>query len=171
MIVACGKKTEGDAPASASSTASVATTATAKAEGGAPSEGAAHAAAGPTAYAGKYAVTPATMYVPSAKDWSMVKFKNDEQKMLGDGELTIRVDQDGRVAGGTEAGPLGASVLDGSLRDGMISATVRRKDPSDNGLTGTLVGKLAGNAITGTMKLAEANAAVVRQASFSASAK
>ena len=43
-----------------------------------------------------------------------MKFKNDETKLLGDGEITLVVDGTGRVSGGTEAGPLGASVLDGT---------------------------------------------------------
>ena len=122
-------------------------------------------------YAGKYTVSAGKMYVPDQKDWSSVKFKNDETKMLGDGELTLSVDGTGRVSGSTEAGPLGASVLDGTSDGTTLTATVRRKDPSDEGLTGTLVAKIAGDALDGTMKLAESNAAVVREAKLEAKAK
>jgi hypothetical protein len=111
------------------------------------------------------------MYVPDAKDWSSVKFKNDDSKMLGDGEISISVDPTGRVSGGTEGGPLGASVLDG-LSDGTtLTATIRRKDPSDEGLTGTLEAKVSGDAVEGTMKLAEAGAAVVRVGKVDATKK
>ncbi|MDB5218972.1 MAG: hypothetical protein JWO86_6899 [Myxococcaceae bacterium] len=122
-------------------------------------------------YAGKYTVSAGKMYVPDQKDWSSVKFKNDETKMLGDGEITLSVDGAGRVSGSTEAGPLGASVLEGTSDGTTLTATVRRKDPSDEGLTGTLVAKIAGDALDGTMKLAESNAAVVREAKLEAKAK
>jgi hypothetical protein len=122
-------------------------------------------------YAGKYTVSAGKMYVPDQKDWSSVKFKNDETKLLGDGEITLSVDGQGRVSGSTEAGPLGASVLEGISDGTTLTATVRRKDPSDEGLTGTLVAKIAGDALDGTMKLAESNAAVVREAKIDAKAK
>lgn len=124
-----------------------------------------------TTYAGKYVVAVGKMYVPDQKDWSSVKFKNDETKLLGDGEISLVVDGTGRVSGGTEAGPLGASVIDGTSDGTTLTATVRRKDPSDQGLTGTLVAKIAGDALDGTMKLAESNAAVVREAKLEAKAK
>jgi hypothetical protein len=122
-------------------------------------------------YAGKYTVSAGKMYVPDQKDWSSVKFKNDETKMLGDGELVLSVDGQGRVSGSTEAGPLGASVLEGISDGTTLTATVRRKDPSDEGLTGTLVAKIAGETLDGTMKLAESNAAVVREAKVDLKAK
>lgn len=122
-------------------------------------------------YAGKYSVAVGKMYVPDQKDWSSVKFKNDETKLLGDGEITLVVDGTGRVSGGTEAGPLGASVLAGTSDGTTLTATVRRKDPSDDGLTGTLVAKIAGDALEGTMKLAESNAAVVRVGKLEAKRK
>ena len=122
-------------------------------------------------YAGKYSVAVGKMYVPDQKDWSSVKFKNDETKLLGDGEISLVVDGNGRVSGTTEGGPLGASVLDGTSDGTTLTATVRRKDPSDEGLTGTLVAKIAGDTLDGTMKLAESNAAVVRDAKLEAKAK
>lgn len=122
-------------------------------------------------FGGKYTVTAGTMYVPAEKDWASVKFKNDETKMLGDGEMTIVVDPNGRVSGGTEGGPLGASVLDGHVDNGQLTGTIRRKDAADEGLTGTLLATITGDAIAGTMNLAEANAAVVRKAKLDAKKK
>lgn len=122
-------------------------------------------------FAGTYTVSAGSMYVPENKDWASVKFKNDESKMLGEGALAIAIDASGRVSGGTEAGPLGASILDGKSDGTTLTATVRRKDPSDEGLTGTLQAKVAGDTIEGTMNLAESNAAVVRFVRFQAKKK
>ena len=69
------------------------------------------------------------------------------------------------------AGPLGAAVIEGKSDGDNLAATVRRKDPSDDGLTGTLQAKVAGDKVDGTMKLAEFNAAVVRTATFSVTKK
>jgi hypothetical protein len=91
--------------------------------------------------------------------------------MLGDGEITIAVDASGRVSGATEGGPLGASVLDGTSDGKTLTATVRRKDPADEGLTGTLEAKVSGDSLEGTMKLAESNAAVVRVGKLEAKKK
>lgn len=137
------------------------------AEGGAGAAGAAPAGAA-AKYTGKYAVVAGTMYVPAEKDWASVKFKNDETRLLGDGDITLAVDPSGRVSGGTEAGPLGASILDGTSEGGVLTATIRRKDPADEGLTGTLVAKIAEGGLEGSMKLAEFNAAVVRTATVTA---
>ena len=133
-----------------------------KAEGGAAKAGAV------ATFIGKYVVTAGTMYVPAEKDWASVKFKNDDSKMLGDGEMTVTIDPSGRVSGGTEAGPMGASVLDGTSYNGVVTGTLRRKDPSDEGLTGTLIAKLEGDVLSGTMRLADSNAAVVREAKLDA---
>ncbi len=122
-------------------------------------------------FKGKYTVAAGTMYVPDAKDWSSVKFKNDDSKLLGDGELSLTIDPAGRVTGTSEGGPLGAAVIEGMREGESLAAAVRRKDPSDDGLTGTLQGKVAGDKVDGTMQLAEFNAAVVRTATFSVTKK
>jgi hypothetical protein len=156
--------------AAAASAAAASHPAAADADAGA--DGGAGKAAGKTsAFTGKYTVSAGSMYVPAQKDWSAVKFKNDESKMLGDGEITLTIDPTGRVSGGTEAGPLGASVIDGASDGTTLTATIRRKDPTDEGLTGTLVAKIAGDALDGTMNLAESNAAVVRVAKVDAKKK
>jgi hypothetical protein len=133
--------------------------------------GDARGSAAAASYSGKYTVTAGTMYVPAEKDWASVKFKNDETKHLGDGEISLAIDAAGRVSGGTESGPLGASVIEGTSEGGALAATIRRKDPADEGLTGTLVAKISGDTIDGTMKLAEFNAAVVREAKLQAKKK
>lgn len=168
VIAGCSK----DPPAGGAAAADAAAPATAVVEAGASASAEAGAAAGASkSYAGKYSVAVGSMYVPDQKDWASVKFKNDDSKLLGDGDMTLAVDPSGRVTGSTEGGPLGASILEGTSDGTTLTANVRRKDPSDEGLTGTLEAKVAGDAVEGTMKLAESNAAVVRVGKVSAKQK
>jgi hypothetical protein len=164
-LVGCPKKEEAKVTAEAQ--------ATADAEAPAPTTADAGATRGNAggAFAGKYVVTAGTMYVPAEKDWASVRFKNDDSKLLGEGNMTLAVDPAGRVAGTTEGGPLGAGILDGTSDGQTLTATLRRKDPTDDGLTGTLVATVTGDKVEGTMKLAEFNAAVVRVATFTAAKK
>ncbi len=126
---------------------------------------------GASSFKGKYTVAAGTMYVPEAKDWAAVKWKNDDTKLLGDGELSLAVDAEGRVTGSSEGGPLGAAVIEGKSDGHTLAATVRRKDPTDDGLTGTLLATVTGDKVDGTMKLSEFTAAVVRTATFSVAKK
>lgn len=164
---ACGKNVP-PAPGPGAGESGAPTSSVASLDGGAGTDAGAAGKGTALSFAGKYTVTPGTMYVPAEKDWAAVKFKNDETKMLGDGELSLSVDPGGRVSGSTESGPLGASIVEGFSEKGVVTGSVRRKDTSDEGLTGTLVGTLAGDVLTGTMSLAESNAAVVRVAKLEA---
>jgi len=171
VMVGCPKSGGGGEDA-APKPASAEGGAVASGEAGAGSDGGSvSATATGKSYAGKYSIAVGAMYVPEAKDWASVKFKNDESKMLGDGEIKLEVDASGRVSGGTEGGPLGASVIDGTSDGKTLTATIRRKDPADEGLTGTLDAKVSGDALEGTMKLAESNAAVVRVGKLDAKKK
>lgn len=174
-LLGCPKKENPDAKADAGAGAGAGASASAgaSADAGATADsgtGTTSAKAG-ASFAGKYVVSAGTMYVPAAKDYASVKFKNDESKLLGDGELTLAIDAAGRVSGSTEGGPLGSAIIEGSSDGPALAATVRRKDPTDEGLTGTLVATVAGDKLEGTMKLAEFNAAVVRVATFTATKK
>ena len=176
-LAACKKSevTAEELDARAQAAAAAQASASAKAVGSGAASSDAGVDAGPSmktvSYAGKYSVAVGKMYVPDQKDWSSVKFKNDETKLLGDGEMTLTVDGTGRVSGSTEAGPLGASVVDGTSDGSTLTGTIRRKDPTDDGLTGTLVGKISGDTLEATMKLAEFNAAVVREGKVDAKVK
>jgi hypothetical protein len=119
-------------------------------------------------FSAQYTLSPGTMYVPAQKDWAAVKFKNDETKLLEGGSLSLNVDASGHVSGVSEGGALGAAVVEGQRDGKTIFATVRRKDPADLGLTGTLLATVEGSNLTGEMKLAEYNAAVVRVAKVTA---
>lgn len=166
-LAGCPKSSDdGTKPApSASAAASIAApqaSAAPAASGAAAGPGTGGAAA--ASFAGTYSLAPAAMYIPDHKDWERVKqAKDDPSKLVGDGALAIAVDGSGRVSGTIDTGPAGPAVIDGSLVDGEIRGLVRRKDPSDNGLTGTIVATRSGDELTGKLSLAEANAAIVRE--------
>lgn len=130
---------------------------------------AALAAPKPTTWKVEYATEPSTMYIPAEKDWAHTKFKNEESKYLGKGTISLTVDPTGRVTGSSEGGPLGAAFVDGFYDGSTLTANVRRKDPSDEGLTGTLIGTISGDKLDGTMMLADTNAAAVRSAKLTGS--
>lgn len=118
-------------------------------------------------FSGTYTVKPTAMYVPEHKDWASVKWKNEETLHLGDGTVSLTLEPTGRVSGTSEGGALGDAILEGVRDDAGVSGTVRRKDPSDDGLTGTFLATIEGGALVGAMKLANGNAAAVREAPFS----
>lgn len=161
-LAGCPKSNE-----TSTSTSDAAPPRAASASASASSAAAPAAAPKPTTWSVKYAIAEGTLYIPDSKDWSATKFKNDKEKFLGEGTLSLTADPSGRVSGASEGGPLGNATFDGRLDDGALTATIRRKDPSDSGLTGTLVAKIDGETLEGQMKLAESNAAVVRVAKVS----
>jgi hypothetical protein len=109
--------------------------------------------------------------VPNGKDWKDVKWRGDLSNAgLGDGPIALTVDPSGRVAG-TLTGPLGPAVINGLLAGDKLTASITRQTPSDGGFVGTLVGGVADGKLTGTMKLSQREASVIRSATFSASKK
>jgi hypothetical protein len=123
----------------------------------------ASASAAPSAhssYEGTYSLAPASYYVPEHKDYAGVKqAKDDATKHVGNGTLTLSIDG-ARVSGTIDTGPASPAVIDGSIVEGEIRATVRRKTP-DDGLTGTLTAHEKDG--SGALSLAESNAAIVRE--------
>jgi hypothetical protein len=171
VVAACGcsKGTSPDpapAPSAASAAPPASAARTVDAAAPAASGGAAATAAGGKAasYGGTYSLVPATLYIPEAKDYASVKqVKDDPSKHVGDGALALEVDANGRVTGTIESGPASPAVIDGSVVGDEIRGNVRRKTPSDDGLTGTVVAKLSGDTLDGKLRLAESNAAIVRE--------
>ena len=159
-------------PSASASTSAAAPIASAPGDGG--KAGSGNAPKGEAAtFAGKYTTAAAALHIPSDnKDYKGVKQAPDDgSKHVGEGAMSVAVDGAGLVSGEIEAGPAAPAVIEGVLSDGEIRARVRRKDPSDNGLTGTLLAKVAGSNVEGTMKLAEANASIVREAKVSLTKK
>jgi len=149
--------------------ASAATVASdAAAAGDAAADAAPLAAKGNAAWSGAYTLAAGTISIPSAnKDYAGVKqFKDDPSKHMGDGTIDLRVDGDGKVTGTVE-GAAGPAIIDGSIVDGEIRGVVRRKDPKDDGLTGTIVAKISGAQAEGNLALADATTAIVREAKVS----
>ena len=169
FLAACPKEkpTEseaGAAPPPASASASAAPQASASA---------APAAAAPASYAGTYSAAPGTLSLPTDdKEYKGVKqAKEDGTKYVGDGAFSLTVDPAGRVTGTIDSGPAAPALIAGEVVDGALNGTIRRKDVGDEGLTGTILGKVAGGSVEGTMKLADANALVLREAKFTAKKK
>jgi hypothetical protein len=147
-----------DEPATSSSVASPPppVTSAAPVASAAPSKGA--------AWGGSYTLAAGTLSIPSEnKDYAGVKqFKDDPSKLMGDGKIDLSIDPTGKVAGTIEGGA-GPAIIDGTVVNDEIRGTVRRKDPKDDGLTGTLSAKIAGDTAEGKLALSEANAAIVRE--------
>ena len=163
-LAACSRESSGPSPSSSGSTSTGTAPPPPQASSptipAAPPKAAASGAAS-AAYAGTYSLAPRAYYISDAKDWSSVKqVKDDPAKHVGDGTVTLSVGDDGRVTGAIE-GPAGPAVVDGSVVDGEIRANVRRKEASDEGLTGTLVASPKDG--SGKLSLAESNAAIVRE--------
>lgn len=173
LLPGCPKDDPSKADASASTAPPPATSSVAPQASGAPSASPAPAAGAAASYEGKYTATPATLYIPSDnKEYSGVKQANDEgTTMVGDGTMTLAVDGSGRVTGTIDSGPAQGSLVDGTIADGSLSGTVRVKSPGDNGLHGSMLGKMTADGIEGTMKLADATAAVLRDVKFTATKK
>lgn len=172
-LVACAKE---EKPAPSSAPADAGSAAAPVASGAAKAGDAGSATPAPAgsalSFAGTYSAKPSTLYIPADKDYASVKqAKSDDTKLVGDGALTLEVGADGRVTGAIDSGPASPALIDATRNGDEIRGTVRRKDPSDQGLTGVVVAKIEGAKVTGKLTLAEANAAMLREATFSADKK
>jgi hypothetical protein len=173
VLTGCPKDDAPKADASAPSTSSsISPQASAAASTSASTTGA-KATGGAAKYEGKYTATAGALYIPSDnKDYTGVKQAKDEgTKMVGDGTLTLDLDGEGRLTGAFESGPAESSLIDGTVADGNVAGTVRVKNAREDGLHGSLVGKIAGDTIEGTMKLADSNASVLRDVKFTVTKK
>jgi hypothetical protein len=120
-----------------------------------------------TTWSGKYTSEPGSLYVFDGGEWASVTWRGDEAGIgLGDGTLTLTVNRETKEVRGTAEGAIGDVVLVGSIADDTVTGSVLRKDPQDRGLTGTLIAKLSGEALSGSMKLSVANARVIREVKF-----
>ncbi len=85
---------------------------------------------------------------------------------IGDGTMSMTVDPiTGRVRGAID-GALGPAAFTGLSTEGKLSATIARKDPSDHGFAGTMVGTIGGDKGEGTMSLSLAEGGAIRTATF-----
>lgn len=161
---ACGKSQAGSGQAIASSGAN-------SSAGQAPSAAAASASAHAErpatrpAWKGTYQSAAGTLYIPP--DWTHVHWAGAETNAgIGDGAIALTVNPvSGRVTGTIE-GPLGPGVLDGTLADGKLTASIRPEHPSEHGFRGTLDGSVKGDHAEGTIHASLPEASALRTASF-----
>jgi len=161
-VLACDKPS-GDAaqpPASASvSVASSAAMAAASANSGPRSPAATHS------WQGTYKSAASTLTVPP--DWKKTHWSDTQTTAgIGDGALALMIDAATGHVSGTVDGPLGPATVDGMVTDGKLAATLRRKDPTDQGFTGTVLGSIAGEHLEGTMNVSLGLASALRTATF-----
>ncbi|NOU29710.1 MAG: hypothetical protein HOO96_17535, partial [Polyangiaceae bacterium] len=137
-LLACSKTENKPEPAPAASTAatsatttaavasSAAASASASTAGTAPANVAAPGAA--TAYEGDYKSAASSLYVPEDKIYKGFRFRGDEAEAgIGPGTMKLKVDPSGRVEG-TGDGSLGAFLVSGFFKDGMLTGTIFRKE-------------------------------------------
>ena len=130
------------------------------------------ATAGPVTYTGHYTSKEGSLFVPDGAEWSGVKWRGDDASIgMGDGTLTFTVDPKTGRLDGTGDGAIGPVVVTGMLSDARVSFTLARKDISDEGFTGSAIGRVTDGKILGTMNLSLASASVIREASFSLTRK
>jgi hypothetical protein len=163
LACACGRSSqEGSAGPAPSVVASPSATPVTSA---APSASVAAASAAPQAWHGKYTTTPASLVVP--KDWAKTHWSSsDTTAGVGDGTMQLTVDSATHRVTGMLDGAVGAAVVEGVLGTDSLTASVRRKDPTDKGLAGTLVATVAADKITGTLTLTTGDGATLRAGTF-----
>jgi hypothetical protein len=119
-------------------------------------------AAAPKTWNGTYKSEAASLDVPPdfAKTWA----HTDRGGGTGGGAITLTIDGASGHATGTIEGPLGPALVSGDVTGGTLTASVRRKDPTDRGFTGTLRATVTAERIDGTVTLASADGSTQRTA-------
>jgi hypothetical protein len=118
-------------------------------------------------WTGTYRSAAGAIHVPDGGEWSGFKWRGDDAgDGVGDGTMTLTVDGTTQRVEGTAAGAIGEVLLTGAAQGGQVTASVRRKDPADRGLTGTLVATQTADKVDGTMRLSFGDAHILREASF-----
>lgn len=102
--------------------------------------------------------------VPNAKEWENTKWRGDETSTnLGAVTFELTVDEATGKLWGSLDGASGPAVLNGTMLGPRVSATITRKDPSDQGLTGLFVATREGDALKGTLRLSIGTARILRK--------
>ena len=120
-------------------------------------------------WTGPYKSNAGTMYVPDGGEWSGTKWRGDvSPDGLGDGTLTLTVDPKSGNVTGVIDGPIGPGILYGSFAAGQLTANLARKEATDSGFTGTLIGNITGEKLEGAMHVSSSlDAHVIRSITFS----
>lgn len=169
LALACSKDNAGGGAPPTGSAEPVTSVTAVTAVASAPASASAAPEVAGASFEGTYTAAPSSLFIPEGKEYASVKqAKDDPTKHVGEGKLALTSDAQGFVRGTIDSGPAAPALVEGTLSEGVLKGSVRRKDPSDDGLTGTLVGKVSGDALEGTMTLSNANASILRQAKFTA---
>jgi hypothetical protein len=153
---------------SSDSAASVTPDGALESEAGAPA--AAGKASSTETWTGAYVSEAGSIYVVDGGEWAGVKWRGDDAGVgLGNGTMSLSLNRSTGEVRGTGEGPIGDVVFAGAIVSDAILLTVSRKDPLDRGLTGTAVATLSVDRIAGKMRLAVADARVIRQATLTLS--
>jgi hypothetical protein len=132
-----------------------------------PAPTAAASTAGPRTWAGTYKTAPGTLYVP--EDWKVRWRPDDAEAGVGEGALTLSIDEAAGAVRGRVEGPIGPALVDGTMADGGLAARITRSDPHDHGFSGVIIGRASGDKIEGTINVSPATAGAVRTGTFSVS--
>ena len=122
---------------------------------------------------GTYTSSPGSLYVYDGGEWKgSISAVTTRPSALARGPLSLTLDPASPTVHGTGGGALGDVVLSGAsdAKTGEVTFTLNRKDTTDRGFTGTGVGHLSGNTLTGTMRLSRGDAHVIREATFTLNA-
>ena|GEM_PF-1458251 len=119
----------------------------------------------PAAWKGTYKSAAGTLYIPP--DWKHVHWAGAETSAgIGDGAIVLTVDPSSGRLTGTIEGPLGPAVLDGTLADGKLTASIHPEHPSEHGFAGTLEGSVRGDGAEGTIHASLPEGSALRAATF-----
>jgi hypothetical protein len=164
LASACGHSSQDGATGASMATASASALPMASAS---PSTTAAASAlaTSPVSWKGSYKTAAGALAVPSAFAKNHYA-SNDTTTGIGDGTMQLAVDPTTRRVTGTLDGAIGAAVVEGVLGDGQLSGAVRRRDPTDKGLAGTLLATVSTDKISGTLTLATGDGATLRAGTF-----
>jgi hypothetical protein len=144
----------------------------------APAVAAASVSAATPTGAHEHPVTFGGTYTSVATDgldagWTPVNFRGEDASTgLGSGKVELVVDFATNRVTGTVDGPVGPAVISGfyDSKTGDLNGTVQRKEPGDDGLSGSLLAKIPASrdAVTGKLQLSSGRANVLRVATFEA---
>jgi hypothetical protein len=166
-VVACDKPPADGARPSASASASAAAPSAASTPAPAPASASATpgSSAATRSWRGTYKSTAATLTVPP--DYKKTHWSDTQTTAgIGDGTLALTIDGATGHVSGVIDGPLGPATVDGAVTDGKLAATIRRKDPTDQGFAGTVLGSVASDRVEGTMNVSLGLASALRTATF-----
>ncbi len=164
-LAACGSKSDGGSPAGSAAPATSSSAATA-ASGARAAVGKAVDAA---SYEGEFTSEASVLSVPDGVKWKPDDDAKDEG--LGKGTIAVEVKPDGRVEG-TVSGAFGEGLVRGFFDDGVLRASIVRKNPQDSGFTGTLVAAAEKpSSLDGKLSVSRGNAGALREAKVTLSKK